>query len=135
MTSVSVTIKPADSRCRYWAKVVRAGTPLPLPSDVTGAADIPGPFSQRGDEELFLGDFLIEGEAVHHSRNRGWYYWVTWCTGDGKWRREEDPDSTVKSQLKAAGLPVELLPGAGTLAACVRVAHAVRLGLYQEAGQ
>ena len=32
--SVSVPIRPYDSRRRYWTKVVRAGNLLPLPSNV-----------------------------------------------------------------------------------------------------
>ena len=34
--SISVKIAPMDSRCRYWAKVIRAGAILPLPSGSSG---------------------------------------------------------------------------------------------------
>ena len=67
--SASVTSKPQDSRCRYWCKIIRAGAPLPTPSAVTCANDVPGPYLRHGDEELFAGDFdqatCEQLEAIH----------------------------------------------------------------------
>ena len=40
-----------------------------------------------------------------------------------------NPGAETKAAMKAAGLPVHLLTGSGEIAACVRVAHAVRLGI------
>lgn len=129
MTSISIVIGPVDKRCRYWAKVLRAGTKLPAPSVVKGANDIPGAYARTGDEELFPGDILIEGEANHHAKDRGWSYWVTWCSADGAKCRVRDPGTQIKADLKAAGLPAELLAGSGPAAACIRVAHGVALNL------
>lgn len=73
----SIQIEPLDSRCRYWAKIVRAGNKLPIPSLITGANDIGGSYLQLGKEELLPSDALFEGEANHQRRNdRGWSYWL-----------------------------------------------------------
>jgi hypothetical protein len=127
-SSVSVKIAPADRRCRYWAKVVRAATPLPAPDSVDGANGIPSPYARLGDEELFAGDFLFEGEAEHHRKARGWDYIVSYMGPDGKLIRCR-PGSAEKAAMKANGLPANLLPGSGDIAAMVRLAHAVRLGI------
>lgn len=124
--SVSIQIKPADSRCRFWAKLLRAGVALPLPSAVECAANVPGGFARIGDEEIFAGDFLIEGEQAHHRKMRGWDYCVTWVDSSGAARRLF-PDSATKAAIKSAGIPAEYLAGAGQLAACIRVAHAIRI--------
>lgn len=130
--SASVTIKPIDSRCRYWAKIIRANTSLPLPSDVDGANDITGHYLRNGEDEMFEGDILIEGEANHHRSNRGWSYWVGFCGADGKVVRIKNPGADLKAKMKAAGCPVELLAGSGQIAAAIRIAHGVRLGMISD---
>lgn len=129
--SASVRVVPGDSRCRYWAKIVRASVALPLPSAVEGANDIPSNYLKRGEEELFPGDIFIEGEANHHRNNRGWSYWITYCDSEGLARSIRNPGANEKAALKAAGLPTELLAGSGGVAAAVRFAHGVRLGLIE----
>lgn len=126
--SASIQIKKRDSRCRFWAKVIRAGQALPLPSAVAGASDIPGPFAQQGDEELFFGDVLIEGEENHHRHARGWTYWVTFVGLDGAVHVVQ-PSGDIKAALKKAGLDRALLAWSGDLAACMRIAHGLRAGL------
>lgn len=128
--SVSVTLGAKDTRCRYWAKIFRADQALPVPSDVEGANDLAASYLRRGEEELFPGDVLIEGEANHHRRHdRGWTYHVTVVRTDGSEYGPEIPCAAVKAHLKKAGLPPQLLMGSGDIAACVRIAHGVRLGL------
>lgn len=129
--SVSVEIRPVDSRCRHWAKVVRAGQELPIPADVDGASDIPGGYARNGDEELFEGDVLIEGEENHHRKARGWTYYITYMNKNGDARRVK-PSSEIKSYLKQQGLDPRLLAGSGDVAACVRIAHAIRAGFRLE---
>jgi len=126
--TASVRVGPADSRCRWWAKIVRAGTALPMPSEVSGASDVPGPYLRQGEDELMPDDIIIEGEERDYRKNRGWYYRIGWAGNDGKvvWVA---PDSEAKAKLKAAGLPIHLLPGSGEVAACVRIGHGRRLGL------
>lgn len=132
IVSVTVTPKPIDSRCKYWAKIVRADE-LPTPSEVSGAGDLPGEYLRVGEEvELFTGDYLVEGEANHHRRQRGWEYWVSTCVVvDGVpqcIRLEEFDGKGVKSALREAG-ERDLLRGAGKHAAVVRAIWAVSLGV------
>lgn len=124
--SVSVRIAPRDDRCRYWAKVIRAGQALPLPSATNGANDLPGLYARKGEEELLPGDVLIEGEEAHHRKARGWAYWITFVH-EGK--AHTKAPTGIKAHLKTAGLPAELLTGSGDVAACVRIAHGLRLGM------
>lgn len=127
MQSHSVAIKPFDSRCRYWAKVLRAGEQLPAPSQVSSASDIASPYLKVGEEELLPGDVLFEGEANHHRRtDRGWSYWLTVVTGDETLLRFRSGFRTQKAELKAQGMPVELLKGSGDIAGMVRIAHGIR---------
>ncbi len=126
--SASVTIEPEDSRCCYWAKIIRDGQPLPLPSAVSGASDVPGAYLRSGDEELLQGDVLIEGEEMHHRKNRGWCYRITWVRADGTAHRIR-PTVERKAAMKAAGMNVALLTGSGDIAACIRIAHGLRAGM------
>lgn len=128
--SVSIKIAPIDSRCRHWAKIIRAGQALPMPSDVTGASDIPVAYALDGDEELLAGDFLLLGEAMHHRRHdRGWMYAICFVGADGELVKIKSGFSEQKAQLKAQGMPAELLKGSGDVAAMVRIAHGVRSGM------
>lgn len=64
MKSYSVTIKPIDSRCRHWVKIVRTGQALPPPVDVQGANDIPVPYANLGDEELMPGTCCSKARRI-----------------------------------------------------------------------
>jgi hypothetical protein len=126
--SASVVIGPENAHCRYWAKVVRAGTTLPVPSKVFRADDLPGPYLRIGDEELFPGDVLFEGEEVHPVRSHGWGYFA-YVAGISGRPIQLEYDSSVKARLKELGLDKRLLAGSGQLAGLVRVAHALRAGM------
>ena len=130
--SVSVSILPQDYRCRFWAKVVRASVALPLPSAVQGASDVPGAYARRGDEELLAGDILITGEEMHHRKARGWTYRVFFMNSAGELIKVPNPGTSEKAAMKSNGLPANLLPGSGEVAACIRLAHAIRLGIAYE---
>jgi hypothetical protein len=85
-----------------------------------------------GEEELAIGDFLIEGEQVHHRHpERGWTYRLGYMGIDGASHRVT-PAKEHKQALKADGMPVEYLKGAGELAACVRIIHGLRMGLHAD---
>lgn len=131
--SATYVCAPSDHRCRYWAKVVRAGTELPLPEHVDGASDVPGPYVRRGDDvELFEGDWLLEGEEVSHRKQRGWTYHLralgrhadTDELGVYSWTFGVDS----KPAIRAAGAK-DLLGGSGDVAAMVREIHARRRGI------
>lgn len=127
--SASVSIAPSDYRCRYWAKVLRAGVALPIPAKVAGASDLPGAYLKNGDEELFEGDFLVSGEELHHRKSRGWSYMLKFIDPVTGKLRVVQALAERKAAAKAGGLPAELLAGSGDVAALVRLAHAVRLGI------
>lgn len=128
--SVNVPIRPQDRECRYWAKIIRANEKLPKPLEVGNSRDIPGPYLRHGEEELFDGDVLFEGEERHPTKQRGWKYTV--CFIGPKSARtyiEPTPAMGLKQIMKDRGMPAELLIGSGDIAACVRFAWALRLGM------
>lgn len=130
MQSHTVTISPIDERCRYWAKILRADSQIPLPVDVMGASDIPGPYAHRGEDELLPGDVLFEGEANHHRRkDRGWTYHITYVTMEGELQCLRSGFGGQRAQLKSQGMAPELMKGAGDVAAMVRIAHGIRAGM------
>jgi hypothetical protein len=132
LISASYVCKPQDHRCRYWAKVIRAEANVPMPEHVVGANDVPGNYLRTGDDvELFVGDFLLEGEAVSHKSQRGWTYELRAVA-----RRMSDDKlmvctlnfgSDTKDKIRAAG-DKELLKGSGDVAAMIREICARRLG-------
>lgn len=130
LKTVSFEIRPYHRGHAYWAKLIRAGGNLPLPTLVTGANDIPGQYLRLGEEELFPGDILLEGQANHRTKSRGWSYWVHFVDEHGDLIQPHGTWSEFKRRLKeAAGTyDAELLKGAGDLAACVRWAHIQRAG-------
>ena len=124
-----------DSRCRGWEQVLREGTPLPAPEDITGVGDLPGRYApDRGEEELFGTDAVLLGEERHHRKSRGWTYRLhvrNPATGEIV---EMIPTAEHKAQIKAwiltghLDLPVEILKGAGEIAGMVRILAAIRAG-------
>lgn len=130
MKSHSVEIAPLDSRCRYWAKICRAEQALPNPVEALRANDLPWGYLLHGQEELMPGDVLFEGEANHHHRtDRGWTYWVAIVLPNGELLRLKSGFSAQKQQLKQQGMSTDLLKGSGDIAAMIRIAHGVRMGL------
>jgi hypothetical protein len=123
----SIDLKKVDSRCRGWTKIVPAYTRLPLPSAVSGAADLPAKYTIQGTDEIAPGDCAFWAEEVSHNKPRGW----TYATGvsfddDAKATFLRLPAIEVKAQLKALGRR-DLLAGAGQLACEVRAAWLYRI--------
>lgn len=130
--SASVKVGPGDHRCRFWCKIIRSGTELPAPSSVTGAANLPGPYLKNGEEEIFPGDVMIEGEENHHQKARGWTYRISFINPNThELVKNVTPTAAHKAAIKSAGvLPIEMLAGSGDIAACVRIGHAVRKNFW-----
>lgn len=133
MKSCNLTCNPRDSRCRYWAKVIRADDALPMPAAVDGANDIPGQYLRKGDDvELFDGDFLLEGEANHHVKQRGWTYDMRIVSDTPSERFPGQNKYTAidykaaKDAARAAGRK-DLLLGSGDCAAMIRAIHVARM--------
>ncbi len=134
--SVTVIAGPRDSRCKWWCKVIRASTPLPLPSHVDGAGDIPGSYLHAGDDvDLEPGDVLARGEEADHRKPRGWVYDAKFYQTNGKAGRADSPGAAdLKALLKRAAAcgvitrerAKELLGGSGDVAALVRWLHVRR---------
>ena len=117
-----------DSRCRYWTIIVRSGAPLPLPENIMSSRDLPSEYLRPGQEELFEGDFWLEGEENHHRKIRGWSYKISWIGYDGNLVSMR-PAGHIKKILKDGGLEPQLLKGSGEVAAMVRMMHGVRAGI------
>lgn len=76
-----------------------------------------------------MGDYIIEGEEVHHRHQRGWTYRIGYMGIDGALYRVT-PNKEHKQAMKASGMALDLLKGPGDLAACVRLITALRTGLH-----
>lgn len=127
---MTVVLGPCDRRCRWWAKHIAASGRLPHPAEVRGACSLAQCFEKRGQFWLPPGDFVIEGEEVHHRKARGWFYWLRGVDPTGKRIVIESGEfGPLKPLLKDAGLAADLLSGRGDIAAAVRVIHAVRAGI------
>lgn len=133
VVSETFVCKPQDSRCKYWAKVIRADQAIPLPEQVSGANDVPGAYIREGDDiELFPGDWLLTGEEVSHNKKRGWCYHLL-ALGRGEksdvlnvYAYKFGVDS--KPLIRAAGAK-DILTGSGDVAAMIREIHARRRGI------
>lgn len=125
-----------DRRCRGWERVIREAMPLPAPEDVHGAGDLPGCYApDRGSEELFGLDAVMQGEENHHRRARGWTYWLYVRHPATNAIVPLTPTAARKALIKKAilagriDLPPEVLKGSGDIAGMVRLLAAIRAGL------
>lgn len=128
LVSVSYTPKPSDSRCRYWAKIIRAEQSVPAPASVDGASSLPAEYLRSGDEvELFEGDAILEGEANSHRRNRGWSYNIGVVKNSKLEWYEHAPTKRpeIKQHFRDTGNR-SCLMGSGDIAAMVRLLHYIR---------
>jgi hypothetical protein len=131
MHTVSYIAKPQDSRCQWWAVRIPADYQI---ADLTDTHSLrPLGFLRKGaDLELAEGEAVIESEAVHHRRQRGYDVQIG-IVSDGKftWHR---PGSSTKAAIKAWASPEQwqaLSKGSGDVAACLRLLLAMRQGFRQ----
>jgi hypothetical protein len=111
--TVSYIAKPDDNRCAWWS--------MQLPADIElSSAKIPAPYLRKGaDLELKQGDMLIDSEAMHHRKNRGYRVNLGVCVG-GK-VKFIIPSASKKAFIKANG-GKDLMHESGDVAGCVRMA-------------
>ena len=111
--TVTYIAKPQDSRCSWWCVQVPQGQEL-------DGKRINAPFLKRGaDLELKLGDMLIDSEANHHRKNRG--YSVVLIVCDGEKIKYLHPTAQRKAFIKAHG-GQGLMHENGDVNGCVRMA-------------
>jgi len=111
--TVSYIAKPSDSRCSWWSVI--------LPPDIKLSGDrIHAPYlSQGADLELREGDMLIDSEANHHRKNRGYNVVLCVCV-DGKVKFLK-PTTSKKAFIKENG-GKDLMHESGDVDGCVRMA-------------
>jgi hypothetical protein len=130
--SASVKIKRIDPRCKSWAKIIRSGDQIPLPKDVRGAGNIPGPYLPSGTRvELVPAEYLLTGNQLSHGGR--WIYFATTIDEDGpiniymgKSKTKELIKRSVSCGLMSKEKAKELLPGSGDVAAMIRDIHVLR---------
>lgn len=111
--TVSYIAKPSDSRCAWWA--------MQLPADIelNNQRINATPLLKGAILKLKTGDMLINSEANHHRKNRGYNVVLGVCVDDGVIFIK--PTAQRKAYIKANG-GKDLMHGSGDVARCVRMA-------------
>lgn len=111
--TVSYIAHQKDARCAWWSML--------LPADIElNGNRINAPYLRKGaDLELKKGDMLIDSEAKHHSKNRGYNVVLVVCVDEDI--RYIKPTALKKAYIKANG-GQDLMHESGDVAGCVRMA-------------
>lgn len=121
---------PSDHRCRWWQKALPIDTMLATnPADIEGGNDVPGTYMKKNaDHELAAWTAVLDSEAKHHKKDRGFSYTlgiihpnpnvegeltITWIGARV---------APQKAAIKAAGAS-HLMGGSGDAAHLVRMAR------------
>jgi hypothetical protein len=120
MATITYIAKPQDSRCQWWSLILSPDIQL-------DGRRIDAPFLRKGaDLELNHGDMLVDSEANHHTKNRG--YSVTLGIAIEDEANEKGglvvwvcPGAAVKAYIKTHG-GQDLMHETGDVNACVRLA-------------
>jgi len=111
--TITYIAKPQDPRFLWWCVQV------PEDQELDGKR-INAPFLKKGtDLELKLGDMLIDSEANHHRKNRGFSVVLIVC--DGEKIRYIHPMAQRKAFIKANG-GHDLMHESGDVNGCIRMA-------------
>ena len=115
MSTITYIAKPMDSRCAWGSIILPDGD---LTRGLTGR--IAAPFLRRGaDLELPPGTMLIDSEAVHHRRDRGYRVTLGIALDDTvTWMA---PTLARKLWIKTHG-GSDLMIGSGDVAGAIRMA-------------
>ena len=128
--TLSYTAKPVDDRCKWWSVRLPAGyvTRNTFALDDETSMRPLGFVKKNADLELEIGEAVIDSEAMHHRKHRGFTVSLALATRRGlKW---VSPTKETKQAIKAAATPEQwerLKRGSGDVAACLRVLMAVEL--------
>ena len=131
MQTISYIAKPQDSRCPWWAVRIPADYAIDDLGDTHSLRPL-GFLAKGADLELAEGEAVLESEAVHHRRQRGYDVQIGIAT-NGKilWHR---PGAATKAAIKAWASSEQwatLSKGSGDVAACLRLLMAMRQGFGQ----
>jgi hypothetical protein len=111
--TITYIAKPSDSRCSWWCVQV------PEDQQLDGTR-ISAPYLRKGaDLELKSGDMLIDSEANHHRKNRGYNVVLVVC--DGEKVQYLHPTAQRKAFIKANG-GQDLMHESGDVNGCIRIA-------------
>ena len=111
--TVSYIAKPQDTRCAWWSMII------PQDQQLDGNR-LNAPYLRAGaDLELKAGDMLIDSEANHHRKNRG--YTVVLGVCDGEKVIFIKPLAEIKRYIKLNG-GQDLMHETGDVNACIRIA-------------
>ena len=126
--TVSYIAKPADSRCKWWSVRIPAGYCRGIDLDNTSSLQPLGFLAKKADLELDDGEMIIDSEANHHAKPRGYTVQLLVVAGGELWGRT--PSAVTKSLIKQRATPEQwqkLRRGSGDVAACLRLAMAIEL--------
>jgi hypothetical protein len=126
--TVSYIAKPADSRCKWWSVRIPAGYCRGIDLDNTSSLQPLGFLAKKADLELDDGEMVIDSEANHHAKARGYTVQLLVVAGGELWGRT--PSVVTKNLIKQHATPEQwqkLRRGSGDVAACLRLAMAIEL--------
>ena len=110
--TVSYIAKPKDSRCAWWSMIIPHGQQL-------DGNRINAQYLRAGaDLELKAGDMLIDSEANHHRKVRGFTVGLWVC--DGEKMIFIKPSAEIKRYIRL-NKGQDLMHETGDVAACVRM--------------
>jgi hypothetical protein len=126
--TVSYIARPADSRCKWWSVRIPAGYCRGIDLDNTSGLRPLGFLAKRADLELDDGEMVIDSEANHHAKARGYTVQLLVVAGGELWGRT--PSTVTKNLIKQHATPEQwqkLRRGSGDVAASLRLAMAIEL--------
>jgi hypothetical protein len=126
--TVSYIARPADSRCKWWSVRIPAGYCRGINLDNTDSLKTLGFLFKKADLEFDEGEMIIDSEANHHTKPRGYTVQLLVVAGGELWGRI--PSAATKSLIKQHATPeqwAKLRGGSGDVAACLRLAMAIEL--------
>jgi hypothetical protein len=114
-TTITYIAKPQDKRCNWWS-VQLPDSGLELDGERLAA-----PYLKNGaDLELAPGQMIIDSEAMHHRRERGYRVLLIVALNSGEWR-VLNPTAARKAYIKAHG-GRDLMRESGDVNGCIRMA-------------
>ncbi len=127
-TTISYTAAPADSRCAWWSKHIPAGFAADIDlADKESLASLPF-LKKNADLELEEGEAILDSEANHHRKARG--YTVQLLIARGGKLRTVKATGELKIAIKQVATPEQwavLKQGSGDVAAVLRYLKAITI--------